>query len=390
MERLNESVREESDGIHNTLSIVENLIEYRPEQVCKDIAQESGLLTWLVKKLKVKVPFDNNKLYASEILSILLQNEPDNRRALVELTGVSSPMDSMLQQLAFYKRHNPNTAEEQEMMENLFDCLCSLLLHVPNRDRFLKGEGLQLMNLMLREKKVSRNGALKVLNHALIGPEGKENCSKFIDILGLRTIFPLFMKTPKKSQRKGVSAEEHEEHVISIIASLLKNCRGSQRQRLLAKFTENDHEKVERLMELHFKYLERVELAEDKIEREGLDKIEDEEEIYLRRLSGGLFSLQLIDYIVVDSCSSGASSIKQRVLKILNQRNASIKTIRNVIREYAGNVGELKDRETGKLRSTRDDMDIENDDISRSDDDDEVSSEQERTHLHLLHLVDKF
>ena len=103
------------------------------------------------------------------------------------------------------------------------------------------------------------------------------------------------------------------------------------RQRLLAKFTENDHEKVERLMELHFKYLERVELAEDKIEREGLDKIEDEEEIYLRRLSGGLFSLQLIDYIVADSSSSGAASVKQRVLKILNQRNASIKTIRNII-----------------------------------------------------------
>ena len=49
---------------------VENLIEYRPEQVCKDIAQESGLLTWLVKKLKVKVPFDNNKLYASGVTSI--------------------------------------------------------------------------------------------------------------------------------------------------------------------------------------------------------------------------------------------------------------------------------------------------------------------------------
>lgn len=37
-----------------------------------------------------------------------------------------------------------------------------------------------------REKKMSRNGALKVLNHALSGEEGKENCSKFIDILGLR------------------------------------------------------------------------------------------------------------------------------------------------------------------------------------------------------------
>lgn len=42
----------------------------------------------------------------------------------------------------------------------------------------------------------------------------------------------------------GVTAEEHEEHVISIIASLMKNTRGSQRQRLLGKFTEGDHEKV--------------------------------------------------------------------------------------------------------------------------------------------------
>lgn len=155
------------------------------------------------------------------------------------------------------------------------------------------------------------------------------------------------------------------------------------RQRLVAKFTENDHEKVERLMELHFKYLERVEFAEDKIAKEGLDKIEDEEEIYLRRLSGGLFSLQLIDYIIVDSCSSGASSIKQRVLKILNQRNASIKTIRNIIREYAGNVGELKDRAIGKQKE----MEIENNEETMYSDD-ELATEQERTHL--LHLVDKF
>ena len=35
-------------------------------------------------------------------------------------------------------------------MENLFDCLCSLMLEVSNRERFLRGEGLQLMNLMLR------------------------------------------------------------------------------------------------------------------------------------------------------------------------------------------------------------------------------------------------
>jgi len=54
------------------------------------------------------------------------------------------------------------------------------------------------------------------------------------------------------------------EHVVSIIASMLRNCKGQQRQRLLSKFTENDYEKVDRLMELHFKYLEKVEEVEKK------------------------------------------------------------------------------------------------------------------------------
>ena len=46
--------------------------------------------------------------------------------------------------------------------------------------------------------------------------------------------------------------------MISIITSLLRNCRPNQRTRLINKFTENDHEKVDRLLELHFKYLEKV------------------------------------------------------------------------------------------------------------------------------------
>ena len=65
-------------------------------------------------------------------------------------------MDSILQQLAYYKRHDPTSMEELELMENLFDVLCALLLYTPNRDLFLRAEGLQLMNLMLREKKSSR------------------------------------------------------------------------------------------------------------------------------------------------------------------------------------------------------------------------------------------
>ncbi|KAJ6655571.1 hypothetical protein lerEdw1_005042, partial [Lerista edwardsae] len=362
LERLDESVKEEADGVHNTLAIIENMAEFRPE-MCSDAAQQ-GLVQWLLKRIKAKMPFDANKLYCSEVLAILLQNKDDNRELLGELDGI----DVLLQQLSVFKRHNPSTAEEQEMMENLFDSLCSSLMLSSNRDRFLKGEGLQLMNLMLREKKISRSSALKVLDHAMIGPEGADNCHKFVDILGLRTIFPLFMKSPKKIKKVGTSEKEHEEHVCSILASLLRNLRGQQRTRLLSKFTENDSEKVDRLMELYFKYLDAMQAADKKIEGEkhvGLSPqvrprpaslqdmvrrgeiIDDdmEDEFFLRRLDAGLFVLQLICYIMAEICNASIPQIRQRVHQILNMRGSSIKIVRHIIKEYAENIGEGRNPE---------------------------------------------
>ncbi|XDV46512.1 hypothetical protein PO909_014398 [Leuciscus waleckii] len=204
MERLDETVKEEADGVYNTLAVIENMAEFRPG-LCTEAAQQ-GLMQWLLKRIKAKMPFDANKLYCSEILAILLQNNDKTRELLGEMDGI----DVLLQQLSVFKRHNPATPEEQEMMENLFDALCSCLMLPANRDRFLRGEGLQLMNLMLREKKMSRVSALKVLDYGMIGPEGSDNCHKFVDILGLRTIFPLFMKTPKKMKKVGISDKEHE------------------------------------------------------------------------------------------------------------------------------------------------------------------------------------
>nr|CAH7728166.1 unnamed protein product [Callosobruchus chinensis] len=337
LERLDESVKEEAEGVHNTLSIVENLTELKSEITTE--AGKQGLLGWILRRLKVKGPFDANKLYASEMMSILLQDNEKNRTMLGEMDGI----DTLLQQLAFYKRHDPASAEEHEYMENLFNCLCSALMVMPNRDKFLKGEGLQLMNLMLREKKTSRNGSLKVLDYAMSGPFGKDNCNKFVDILGLRTIFPLFMKTPKKNRKRVLSTEEHEEHVCSIIASMLRNCKGPQRQRLISKFTENDHEKVDRLLELHFKYLEKVDAIDGTLNEEGNE--DDDDAIYLKRLEGGLFTLQLVDYIIIEVCNCGSPSIKQRAVQILNLRGASLKTIKHVMREYAGNLGDEGDQE---------------------------------------------
>uniref|UniRef100_A0A8C5E1G0 Beta-catenin-like protein 1 n=1 Tax=Gouania willdenowi TaxID=441366 RepID=A0A8C5E1G0_GOUWI len=328
MERLDELVKEEADGIFNTLAIIENMAEFKPG-LCTEAAQQ-GLMQWLLKRIKVRL------FYRMFILLSLMDG-----------------IDVLLQQLSVFKRHNPSTAEEQEMMENLFDGLCSCLMLPSNRDRFLRGEGLQLMNLMLREKKMSRTSALKVLNHGMIGPEGADNCHKFVDILGLRTIFPLFMKTPKKMKKTGNSEKEHEEHVSSIIASMLRNLKSQQRSRLLNKFTENDCEKVDRLMELHFKYLEAVQQADKRIEGEKHEMVRRgeilddgmEDEFYLRRLDAGLFVLQLICYIMVEISNSGISQLQQRVHQILNLRGGSVKVVRHIMREYAESIGDGKSEE---------------------------------------------
>ena len=46
---------------------------------------------------------------------------------------------------------------------------------------------------------------------------------------------------------------------------------------MLTKFTESDHEKVERLMELHFKYVDQVALTEDRLRNstEEMDAVSD-------------------------------------------------------------------------------------------------------------------
>ena len=52
----------------------------------------------------------------------------------------------------------------------------------------------------------------------------------------------------------------------------------------------------------------------------------------IKRLNGGLFTLQLVDYILLEICTVYPPAVKQRVTRILTQRRASLKTIKNIVR----------------------------------------------------------
>uniref|UniRef100_H3CEV9 Beta-catenin-like protein 1 n=1 Tax=Tetraodon nigroviridis TaxID=99883 RepID=H3CEV9_TETNG len=339
MERLDETVKEEADGVHNTLAIVENMAEFRPG-LCTEAAQQ-GLMQWLLKRIKAKMPFDANKLYSSEILAILLQNNDSTRELLGEMDGI----DVLLQQLSVFKRHNPSTAEEQEMMENLFDALCSCLMLPANRERFLRGEGLQLMNLMLSAQSRSADSAPDLIDFS-IWPAG------WVLYLPIIMIYPNGIRKCKIKVYDPLYSL-FSEHVCSIIASMLRNLKSQQRTRLHNKFTENDCEKVDRLMELYFKYLEGVQQADKRIEGEKHEMVrrgeilddDMEDEFYLRRLDAGLFVLQLICYIMVEINNSGISQLQQRVHQILNLRGGSAKIVRHIMREYIESIGDGKSEE---------------------------------------------
>ncbi|KAI6654050.1 Beta-catenin-like protein 1 [Oopsacas minuta] len=189
-----------------------------------------------------------------------------------------------------------------------------------------------------------RRSSLKVLNHALQGKEGIENCIKFIDLAGLRTIFPFFMLPNKSCKKNAISGMEQDEHVISIILSLLRNVQGQHNDRILAKFVEKDMEKSERLVELHFVYKQRSSVSDSIIYKEiqrtkNEDRL-DEDAIYMKRLDGGLYVLQQIDLIVVEVLYHGSAALKDRIYKLFEQQRANIDCVKSVVIDFIQHMGE--------------------------------------------------
>ena len=60
----------------------------------------------------------------------------------------------------------------------------------------------------------------------------------------------------------------------------------------------------------------------------------DETEVLLRRMDAGLFTLQLVDYIISELCVCGVTSLRARVQSILALRGDTVESIRRVMKGY--------------------------------------------------------
>lgn len=126
--------------------------------------------------------------------------------------------------------------------------------------------------------------------------------------------------------------------------------------RLLAKFVENDYEKIDRLLEIREELENRIAKGVDPVLAQEMD----EDELYLEKLDKGLFALQLADYVTTWVCmeddgvrlrgppslgrsrflTCAFSQARDHVIMLLSRRDKSLRDVVAVLNEYADNIGE--------------------------------------------------
>ncbi|KAI5300228.1 hypothetical protein KEM55_008692 [Ascosphaera atra] len=338
LQRLDESSEFDRAGVYHVLSVLENLSSQAPmsERICKN----TQILSWLLDRIQAKEStVSQNRQYSAEILSILVQLSRPNRLALINLEK-SDTIDILLQQLAMYRRRDPEKrSDEEEFVENMFDCLSCLVDEAEGKEKFVQAEGVELCQIMLEEGKLSKLRALKVLAHACSGKGATVVCMKLVEVALLKTIFKLFMKKQE---------QETIEHLLNIFSSLLIYLPGdsSHRIRALAKFMEKNYEKTEKLIKLRRDYSSRISIIDDGIakERKGLSE-EDQEimeaEWLSRRLDNGLFSVQVIDVILAWLVAEDEGA-KKKIEEILADRDEDLRVIRATLQEQLNDLDETQ------------------------------------------------
>ncbi|AEO64671.1 uncharacterized protein THITE_2142516 [Thermothielavioides terrestris NRRL 8126] len=341
--RLREDEDEaDREGVYRALGVVENLCSKR--ETAEVVGAEEGLLRWLLARAaRAERPVGQNKQYAAEILAILVQNSAKNRRKLAELDAV----DSILQLVAPYRRRDPEKGgDEEEYMENLFEALTSIVDEPEGKAKFVEAEGVELCLIMLKEGKLSKPAALRLLDHAAGGPAGTGVCQKIVETGGLKTTFTMFMKKPD---------HRAAEHLVGIFASMLRllPAESPERIRTLAKFVEKDYEKTERLLKLRREYAARMAAVDEQIKQEQRDMDDEEreemaDEWFSRRLDAGLFCLQTIDVILAWLVAEDDGA-RKKIQALLADRDESFAMIRETIQEQIDGM----DAETAEAKETK-------------------------------------
>ncbi|KAG5950927.1 hypothetical protein E4U53_004163 [Claviceps sorghi] len=334
--RLDEDDEADRSGVYYALGIIENLCSR--SATATRIGQQDAFLEWLLQRIQRKEsPVSQNKQYAAEILAILAQASPTSCQHLASLDAV----DTLLQLAATYRKRDPDKGgEEEEYMQNIFEALTCIADQPEGKSKFIDAEGVELCLIMLKEGKMSKAPALRLLDHAAASASGSDVCLKIVQAGGLKSIFTLFTKT-----------HDHRllAHLLALFASMLRLLPGpsAERIRTLAKFVEKDYEKTAKLVGLHREYAARVRRAEQEFasSSHAAARANDEDtEISLlsRRLDAGLFTLQQIDVALAWLVAEDAGA-RRKIKQLLAERDEDLTVLAGILSEQQRGLDTLEE-----------------------------------------------
>lgn len=90
LNRLNEEEEADRLGVFHVLGILENVLAFNPD-ISKTLIKKTKTLPWTLNRIQNPVQ-DDNRGYAAELLSILLQSDRENRLAYGKNDGVEASL----------------------------------------------------------------------------------------------------------------------------------------------------------------------------------------------------------------------------------------------------------------------------------------------------------
>lgn len=323
------------------MNILDNIAS-ADSSLLTQIVDQAPVFDYLFRRMNIKKhsKLDENKLYCSELLAIY--THMGDASVKVKYGGKKGLEKTLICLLPFAKR-DPEGVDEIEYVSNLLSAASAGLMESANKKRLLdSGKAFPKVIEFVKTRKFIKLGSLKILDFALMNHP--ELCNKFVELNGLKTLFAAFMKGKPRKRYKQEQAD-FEEHINSIMVQLFMNLHDVALQRFVNKFRENDYEKIERLAELHGKYIALIETA-DKHERrrrlQGGHEPETAVERYERNLDNGLFTLQNVDLTIGFVSTSGDSEMRSRVEEVMNRQDMDLEDVKPILREYAINLGKEK------------------------------------------------
>jgi beta-catenin-like protein 1 len=337
LEEEEEGNRLESDHVFDTLDLIENLCGI--EGVAEQIFSEPTILHWLFRRISNQdKPLAWSKKHSAELLFQLVLEVPNVIDKTV--SDDNNGIDILLQEAAIFRYTDPDkNSEEEEFAENVFNILCILARDPRLKTSFLEAEGVELMIILVRDSKWARSRALNVLDDSLKGYTSGPVAGRIVEAAGLKPLFGVLNKNDEKVLAR----------IVSIAASMLRwlEIDSPDRIRTVGKLTENNNQRVKKLVAFRETVSTRIrkvkiEIDEEKrvLREQDVDNdemLEAETEWEVRLADSGIEMLQSIDVIFAWLLVED-SSLEPVISNLLIETGQSLDEIKTTLRGMFGGI----------------------------------------------------